>query len=359
VVPPGGEPPVSPRRLPAEWDPQDGVLLTWPHGGGDWASRLGEVEPVFLRLAAEISAREWVLIVCADDAHRRHVRDRLEHAGANLQRIDLRVAPSNDTWARDHGPITVADGDHWLLLDFRFNGWGGKYPAQLDDCISARLHADDAFGSVALHPVDLELEGGAIDCDGAGTLLTTEACLLHGNRNPGLDRHRIEALLKRHLGVTRVLWLANGMLAGDDTDGHIDTLARFCDRHTIAHVACPDPHDVHHRPLQAMTAELARLRTSAGAPYRLVELPLPAAIHDRDGRRLPATHANFLVIDDAVLVPTYDDPSDAVALTRLQGCFPDRRVVGIDCRPLIEQFGSLHCVTMQLPRGVLKPTPVA
>lgn len=348
---------MSDRRLPAEWEPQDGVLLTWPHGGGDWASSLARVEAVFVRLAVEISAQERVLVVCADTEHRQHVRARLADAGAQLGRIDLRIVPSNDTWARDHGPITVIEDGRPLLLDFRFNGWGGKYPADLDNRISGQLHAQGAFGATPMHPVDLELEGGAIETDGAGTLLTTESCLVHGHRNPGLDRDALEGVLRRELGVTRILWLTHGLLAGDDTDGHIDTLARFCDPHTIAHVVCDDPQDPHYEPLRAMAAELAALRTAHGDPYRLVPLPLPAPIHAANGQRLPATHANFLIIDGAVLVPTYGDPADAVALQRLQGCFPGRRAIGIDCRALIEQYGSLHCVTMQLPRGVLAAAP--
>lgn len=341
------------RRLPAEWEPQDGVQLTWPHDQGDWRDRLPTVEPVFARIATEISRREQVLVVCRDEQHRQHVRTQLEQTGADPRRAMLVSAPSNDTWARDHGPITVEESGGLRLLDFTFNGWGGKYPAALDNALTDTLHAAGVFGSVPRQALTLELEGGAIESDGQGTLLTTEACLLRGNRNPDFDRAALEAALRDSLGVRRVLWLAHGELAGDDTDGHVDTLARFCDPHTIAHVSCDDPDDEHFESLAAMAEELANLRTADGQPYRLVALPLPAAIHDDEGQRLPATHANFLIINGAVLAPTYGDPTDRVALAALQSCFPDREVVPIDCRPLIHQYGSLHCITMQLPRGAL------
>jgi agmatine deiminase len=344
-------PPV--RHLPPEWAAQSGVMLTWPHPYGDWAPMLELVEPVFVELAGAISRREAVLISCHDAAHRHHVAARLRKAGVELQRVRLEVVPSNDTWARDHGPITVFEDHRPLLLDFRFDGWGSKYPAELDDRISADLKTLGAFGDRSMQAIDLVLEGGAIETDGEGTLLTTESCLLHGRRNLGLGRADVAGLLQRHLGVRRVLWLRHGRLAGDDTDGHIDTLARFCDPATIAYSSCDDPADEHFDPLQRMHAELQALRREDGAAYRLVSLPIPAAIRDNDGQRLPATYANFLIINGAVLVPTYGDSADRVALQRLGACFPGREMVPVNCSPLIRQYGSLHCVTMQLPEGVL------
>ncbi len=338
-------------RLPAEWEPQDGVLLTWPHGRGDFADSLAEVEPVFVDLARHLAARERVLIACFDPDHRAHVADRLLAAGVDLEAVSLFNVPSNDVWVRDHGPITVYRDDRPRLLDFVFNGWGGKYPAELDDAVPARLYEQGAFGQAELIRVPLVLEGGSIESDGAGTLLTTRSCLLHPGRNPGLDAAALERHLCEWLGAERVLWLAHGRLEGDDTDGHIDTLARFCDAGTIAHVVCEDPNDPHFEPLARMQAELAALRTPDGRPYRLVPLPLPAPIRDANGRRLPATHANFLIINGAVLVPVYGDPTDRVALKRLAGCFPGRELVAVPCRPLIAQNGSLHCATMQLPAG--------
>ena len=345
---------MSRRHLPAEWAPQSGVLLTWPHGHGDWAPQLARVETVFTHIASEISHREQVLITCRDAGHRAHVRQLLQESATNDQRITFHIAPSNDSWARDHGPITIIDDDgRPRLLDFTFNGWGGKYPAEQDNRITRTLARAGAFGTTPCQPVDLVLEGGSIDSDGQGRILTTAACLLSPGRNPQLDREGIEARLREHLGASDILWLQHGALAGDDTDSHIDTLARFCDPHSIAFVACDDPDDAHYRELQAMHTELQALTTASGQPYRLIPLPLPCPQFNAAGERLPATYANFLIINGAVLVPTYNDPQDSVALERLQTAFPRRDIIGIDARPLIEQFGSLHCVTMQLPAGVL------
>lgn len=340
-------------HLPAEWEPQDGVLLTWPHAHSDWAPSLPEVEPVFIEIARQIALREQVIISCYHDAHMDHVRRRLEQAGVNLKRAHLYIVPSNDTWVRDHGPITVYQNNVPTLLDFTFNGWGDKFKSDLDNQVTRHLHSLGAFGVTAMQTINMVLEGGGIETDGAGSLLTTESCLLSPQRNPQLNKQQIEARLNALLGVERVLWLKHGQLAGDDTDGHIDTLARFCDAQTITYIACDDPRDEHSMKLQAMEAELKLLRTREGKPYRLVPLPWPQAKFSGDGKRLPASYANFLIINGAVLAPTYDDPADAEVLVRLRTCFPDREVIDIPCLPLIKQYGSLHCVTMQLPAGVL------
>lgn len=343
------------RVLPAEWAPQRGIQLTWPHDETDWADLLDLVEPVYDAIAREVAAREALLAVARDEAHAAHIRERLLGAGCRMERIGIAIAPSNDTWARDHGPITVLEDGLPKLLDFRFNGWGGKHAHDLDDAITTHLHVQGAFGDTALERIDLVLEGGSIESDGRGTILTTRQCLLTPTRNPQLDERGVENALRKTLGASRVLWLSHGHLEGDDTDSHIDTLARFCPDDTIAHVVCDDRNDPHHAPLAAMTAELEALRTADGRPYRLVPLPIPAPIRDEDGKRLGATHANFLIINGAVLVPTYDDPTDAIALERLAGCFPGRKIIGIDCRTLIRQNGSLHCITMQIPEGVQNP----
>ncbi len=332
-------------------------MLTWPHAHSDWKPWLGIVEPVFMAIATEISHRECVLISCWDRDHREAVSGRLRANGANMSRVILAICPSNDTWARDHGPIAVLESGQPLLWDFQFDGWGGKYDARLDNQITARLHGDGLFGAVARRESTLELEGGAIDTDGRGTLLTTASCLLDGKRNPGLDQTGLETELREALGVDRVLWLHHGHLAGDDTDGHVDTLARFCDAQTIAYVSCSDPADEHHEGLRAMAAELAEFTTPEGQAYRLVPLPLPAPVRAEDGTRLPATYANFLIINGAVLVPIYGDPADAVALERIATCFPHHEIVPVQCLPLVRQYGSLHCVTMQLPQGVLPRCP--
>lgn len=338
--------------LPAEWAPQDAILLTWPHADSDWRPQLSQADQTLATLAAAISRRETVLIGCRDSKHSQRVRDLLLAADADLARCRLYAVPSNDIWARDHGPITVYRDGRPALLDFRFNGWGGKFAHELDDRITAYMHQAGAFGSTPREPVDLILEGGSIETDGLGTLLTTAECLLHPSRN-GLDRASLERRLTETLGFTRYLWLRHGHLAGDDTDSHIDTLARFCDSRTIAYQGCADPADPHHEPLRAMAAELRAFRTPGGQPYRLIELPLPAARRDEKGDRQPAGYANFLILNGAVLVPTYGDPLDAIALERLGPCFPDREVIGIPCATLIRQGGSLHCATMQLPAGSL------
>ena len=338
-----------PLRLPAEWEEQDGVLLAWPHESSDWRLHLDLVEPVFAEIVSAASRFEKVLLVVPDEEEA--IRT-LSAGGIDLTRVRLYPVETNDTWARDFGPVTVlADGSP-LLLDFGFNGWGLKFPADLDNLITGRLCRLGAFRAER-RVVGLILEGGSIESDGAGTILTTTECLLSPNRNPHLSREEIEAALRRELGADRILWLNNGYLAGDDTDSHVDTLARLCPGDTIVYQACPDPADEHYASLGAMAAELASFRTRDGRPYRLVPLPWPAPRHDEAGLRLPATYANFLVINGAVLVPTYRDPADAEALAAVGLAFPDREVIGIDCLPLILQHGSLHCVTMQLPKGVL------
>lgn len=340
-------------HFPPEWAPQDAVQLTWPNDRGDWAPYLDRVEPAFLAIAREVAMRERLLVSCYDAAHLRAVEGRLRAAGVDMDRVRLFAVPSNDTWARDHGPITVYGDSGPRLLDFVFNGWGGKYDAALDNQITPRLAAAGAFGDCPRVEVDLVLEGGGIETDGEGTLLTTASCLLAPTRNPQLDQPRLEARLGGLLGVDRFLWLHHGQLEGDDTDGHVDTVARFCTPDTIAYQGCGDPQDPHYAPLQAMAAELRGFRTRDGRPYRLVELPWPAPKRNAAGHRLPATYANFLIINGAVLLPVYDDPADAAAIAALRPAFPDREIVPIDCSALILQYGSLHCVTMQLPQGVL------
>ncbi len=339
-------------RLPAEWEPQAGVMLTWPHADTDWAERLDAVEPVFLAIATEIARRETVLINCPDAGLAERVRRLLLERGAPLSRIVTAIAPSDDTWARDHGPITRLRDAGPELLDFRFNGWGGKYPASRDDAITGRLHRAGVFGDTPRIPVDMVLEGGSIDSDGRGTLLTTRSCLLHPARNPHLDAVSVERRLRDLLGATRILWLQHGALEGDDTDGHIDMLARFVATDHIVYQHCDEPDYPAYASLRAMEAELRALRRADGTPYRLTPLPWPGAHQDARGQRLPASYANFLVINDAILVPAYDDARDAEAAARLQACFPQRTLVQIPCLPLIEQFGSLHCLTMQFPAGI-------
>ncbi|MBO8087578.1 MULTISPECIES: agmatine/peptidylarginine deiminase [unclassified Marichromatium] len=341
------------RRLPAEWEPQSGVMLTWPHDETDWVDQLTAVETLYAELAARISAFEPVLIVCRDPDHATAVRARCEQAGAETERLRLATAPSNDTWARDHGPITVITGrGRPLLLDFRFNGWGGKYPAGLDNRITRAVADQGTFGDCELEKCELVVEGGALETDGRGTLLAVSRTLLDPHRNPDHQRADIEQALAIRLGIRHFLWLEHGAISGDDTDGHIDTLVRFCAPDTLCYARSNDPEDIDYPELSAMERELQALRDPEGRPYRLVPLPSPRPVYDEDDERLPAGYANFLVINGAVLVPVYDDPADAEALAVLGECFPDREVIPIDARPLIRQGGSLHCITMQLPEGV-------
>lgn len=326
--------------LPAEWAPQVAVLLAWP--------RLAALEPVFVRIAAEVARREDVVITCRDAAVAGHVRGLLAAAGVDLARVRLFEVASDDPWARDHGPWTVIRRGCPLLLDFRFDGWGGRFAAELDDQGSRRLHVLGAFGAEAMASVDLVLAGGSVESDGEGTLLTTRRCLL-GPARSGLSQAELERQLGVLLGAERLLWLTHGRLTGDDTGGHVAALVRFTDGGTIVYQSCDDPADPDFVELQAMAAELAGLRTAAGAPYRLVPLPWPRARRGGDGASLPASYANFLILNGAVLVPTYDDPVDVAALAGLRRCFPGREVVGIDARALLGQGGSLHRLAMPLP----------
>ncbi len=339
------------RRLPAEWEPQSGIMLTWPHKNTDWKPLLSEVEPVFVSICLHSSQREKVLVVARDVAHQSHIQQLLMNADVEMNNILFGLAPSNDSWARDHGAITVIENNQPLLLDFQFNAWGGKYEFQLDNEINATLQQQEIF-IAPRQPVSLILEGGSIESDGAGTLLTNQ-CLLTSTRNPGMTKTQIESVLTTHLGIRHFLWLSQGKLLGDDTDAHIDTLARFVSKNQIAYVKCETENDDHYQSLQMMEQELAGLRSIDNEPYELIPLPLPDAVFNEENQRLPATYANFLIINDAVLLPVYGQAKDEQAVDALKKCFPGREIIAINCLPLIYQFGSLHCVTMQFPDGVL------
>jgi agmatine/peptidylarginine deiminase len=342
--------PDSKLRFPAEWEPQSAVLLAWPHAGTDWADRLGEVEETYIALVAAITRFQQAIVCVADEDVEAYARARLSSARVDMARVRFVEAEYDDTWLRDSGPITLREGDGFRLLDFRFTGWGGKFEASRDDRLVEHLDEAQLFRNSSRQGIDFALEGGAIDTDGAGTLLTTWQCL--HERHPDVPREALSAKLAGWLTQDRVLWLDHGYLEGDDTDAHVDTLARFAPGDAIVFQACDDPADSHHAELQAMAAEIAALRTRDGRPYRLFPLPWPAPIED-GGRRLAASYANFLVIDGAVLMPSYGDPADAEAARVLGDAFPGREIVQVPCRPLIWQNGSLHCITMQLPAGLL------
>ena len=271
-----------------------------------------------------------------------------------VENILFAELPANDTWARDHGAITVIIDNRPVLYDFSFNGWGLKFAANLDNQITPKLVALDLFSKDVVYNnlLHFVLEGGSIESDGKGTLLTTKNCLCSVNRNQHLSKEQIEEYLIDIFGLKQVLWLSSGYLAGDDTDSHIDTLARFCDEMTIAYVKCDDPTDEHYLALKVMEEELKSFRTLNQEPYRLIPLPMADPVYD-DNIRLPATYANFLIMNEVVLMPFYHSLLDSIAQQQFQKIFTGREVIGIDCLPLLKQHGSLHCVTMQFPKGVL------
>jgi agmatine/peptidylarginine deiminase len=336
-------------RFPAEWEPQSGVILAWPHAGTDWAPRLAEVEQAYVALVSAVARFEPVLLCVADAEVETRARAQLE-GRVPLERLRIARLSYDDTWLRDSGPITLREGAAYRLLDFHFTAWGGKFEAGLDDQLVSALSAQGLFTAAVRDRVDFALEGGAIETDGDGTLLSTWRCL--HERHPGRSRAEVERVLLDSLRQERVLWLERGYLEGDDTDAHIDTLARFASPGTIVYQGCQDPDDSHYAELQAMARELSEFRTRDDQPYGLFELPWAQPILDA-GRRLAASYANFLIVNGAVLMPAYGDEADARAALVLAEAFPEREIVPVDCRPLIWQNGSLHCLTMQLPEGVL------
>lgn len=333
------------KKIPAEWEKQSFLQLTFPHGKSDWNYLLDEVSACFVEIIKATAKFQDVLVVC-DNV------ERVKSFFNSTQNIFFVQAESNDTWARDHGGITVLEDRKAVIHDYIFNGWGNKFDAGLDNQITKKLYDKGIFENCSIKTFDLVLEGGSLECDGRGTILTTSECLLSKNRNEHLTKIQIEQQLKENFGAERIFWLNHGYLAGDDTDSHIDTLARFCDEKTIAYVGCEDTEEEHYEVLQQMKKELQQFSDFEGNPYKLIEVPLPDACFDEDGNRLPATYVNFTVINEAVLVPVYGVSQDEKAMEIIQECFPNRKLIGVNCRVLIEQHGSLHCVTMQYPEQV-------
>lgn len=368
--------------LPAEWEPQRFVQLTWPHAETDWAPYLESAQKCFTEIARQVTIREPLLVVTPEPEE---VFSQLADAGIDMSQVVIAECPTNDTWARDHAFITTRQsneqGDVSLRLnDFTFNGWGLKFAANLDNRINRTLWDNEVLGDDPLvdmgedasynNTLNFVLEGGSIESDGKGTILTTTECLLSDNRN-GIEcdeygKEYVADKFERLFDCKRMLWLDHGFLVGDDTDSHVDTLARMCPNDTIVYVQCTDPEDIHYDELKAMEDQLKNFRTAPteqepeGHPYRLLPLPMPRPILESDfedavaeegDQRLPATYANFLIINGAVLYPTYNQKElDDKASEVLKQAFPDREIVGIDCRVLIRQHGSLHCVTMQYPQ---------
>ena len=337
--------------LPSEWHHQSGVMLTWPHADTDWKDYLPEAEKCFAEIARAIAARETLIVVTPEPDHvRKILADKLD-----ISKVRFVEAPTNDTWTRDHGAITLIENGKPVICDFMFNGWGLKFASDKDNLITRAMRDAKAFSSSCIYRNRLNfiLEGGSIESDGKGTLLTTSECLLSPNRNGEWGREKIEQYLIENFGLRKVIWIDHGYLAGDDTDSHIDTLARLCPDDTILYVKCDDTNDEHYEALRQMERDLRSATTADGQPFTLVPLPMADPVYF-DGERIPATYANFLIINGAVLVPSYDSPAkDEEARRAIATVFPDREVFLIDCSVLIRQHGSLHCVTMQFPEGAL------
>lgn len=341
-------------RLPAEWEPNEYVILSWPHEGTDWSYMLEEVTHCYIEISKAIMRYARMMIVAPDVS----VAANALKGFVDTSEIVFVEIPTNDTWARDYGMLcTVATEGKVRINDFKFNGWGLKFAACKDNLVTRHMMEKGLFGTKAeyVNRLNFVLEGGSIDVDGTGTLLTTTNCLLSANRNGASTKEEIETVLKDSFGCTRVLWLNHGDLEGDDTDSHIDTLARFLPGNVIAYTSCDRPDDSHYEELKLMEDEIERLRTAGGEPYATISLPIPSPIHDEEGKRLPATYANFLLINNAVLMPVYGDAHyDRIAMEKIKAAMPLHEIVCVDCRALIRQHGSLHCATMQVPAGTLK-----
>lgn len=338
--------------LPAEWYEQSAIQLTWPHGDTDWLPYLDDITNTFVQMAQVITLHEKLLVVSPNTSK---VRTLLENklSTTQMERVIFFECPTNDTWARDHGAITLLHDGHPVLLDYKFNGWGEKFLWEKDNAITRQLSAHGILQGTLEDHTDFVLEGGSIECDGARTVFTTSQCLMAPHRNQPLTQAEIEQRLRQQLHAERIVWLDHGNLVGDDTDGHIDTIVRCAPNDALLYVGCDDESDEQYAEFKALEKQLQSLRTSEGEPYRLLKLPMPTAIYD-DGERLPATYANFVILNRAVICPTYAQPdNDQRAIETIREAFPEHEIVGIDARTVIRQHGSLHCLTMQFPIGVI------
>ena len=340
--------------LPAEWDVQSGVQMTWPHAATDWLPYLEDITHTCVEMARAIVRHEPLLIVVPDpEPVKALLYDEIDAQWHS--RLRFFACPTNDPWARDHAVLTLVSPDGRVLpLDFKFNGWGKKFPSALDNQINSRLAAAGIFSVAPENHTDFVLEGGSIESDGHGTIFTTTQCLLASNRNLPCEKASIVAQLTVSLRANNIIWLDHGKLIGDDTDGHIDTIVRTAPNDTLLYIGCDDADDEQFDDFRALEQQLRSLRKADGKPYRLLRLPMPNAIFD-GSERLPATYANFLIINGAVLCPTYRQPrKDAEAMETIAQAYPDREIIGIDSCTIIRQHGSIHCMTMQFPAGLLR-----
>ena len=333
-----------------EWHRQDAVLLAWPDENTDWKDNLAEIQATYREIILAITTHEKVVLLIHDNNLCNEIVQFLNESGIDPTKIVFSAMEYDDTWLRDSGPVNILLGDYYPgYIDYRFNGWGNKFSAEQDDRICQQLFTDDRFQQQKIYQSDIILEGGSIETNGQGVLLTTDSCLLSSTRNPQTTRKDYEDHFKEFLGIQETIWLEHGKLAGDDTDGHIDMLARFCNENTIVYTSCDKPEDEHFSALKNMEQELVN---KAGS-FKLIPLPIPDAIVNHVDQRLPASYVNFLIINNAVLVPVYDDPNDEIACERLAEVFTDRTIIPINARSIIQQGGSLHCLTMQLNEGLL------
>ena len=339
------------RRFIAEWETQDAILIAIPDQTTDWNYILDEVKDCYFNICKAIIEGNQKLIVLTSS-----ISDAKSLLSSLNQDLIIYVeAIINDTWTRDYGFISVTEDQYMKALDFEFNGWGLKFASNRDNLINLKLLNNGIIPQNSyINYRDFTLEGGSLETDGKGTLLTTSECLCSQNRNGGKSKIEIEEILSKRLGINHFLWLDHGYLAGDDTDSHIDTLARMCPNDTILYVGCRNVDDEHFEELLKMRMQLSSFCTQTGNKYNLIELPLPDPIFDNEGERLPATYANYLVMNDRVLVPTYNqEQNDSEAINKIKLAFPNHEIIGIDCCVLIKQHGSLHCSTMQIPKGLL------
>jgi agmatine deiminase len=339
--------------MPAEWEPHEATWISWPHKQASWPGAFDQVPDVFVQIVSVIAECELVRINVASEAMADDVRTRLGRAGVPLQQVRFHLHPTNDAWVRDHGPVYIVNDDAGLraITDWEYNSWGGKYPpCDLDNAIPERIARESAE---TCFPSGLVLEGGSIDVDGHGTLLTTEACLLNPNRNPRSDRGEIEQALRNFLGVQTILWLGDGIV-GDDTDGHIDDLTRFVGPGRVVTVLEEDPLDANFAALRENVQRLQSMSDNRGRPLEVISLPMPGPVYFGE-ERLPASYANFYIANRRVLVPVYGHANDQIALDTLQRLFPERLVVGVDCTPLVWGLGAIHCVTQQQPSVPQRP----